>query len=463
METDKKPLFGPMGFYSAALALVVPIMLQSLIGSMVSLVDNFMVAGLGDVKMAAVNVANQLNFIYFVLLNATAIGGGIFLSQHRGAGDPDGMRQAYRFKLLVSLAFSLVHIAICLFWAEPILRLLLSSNRAAPAIAAEGARYLRVLLVSSVPIAVSTATASAYRDIGKTSVPLVFSSVAALVNTFFNWVFIYGNLGSPRLEVEGAAIATDIARLCEMAAFLAWTAHTRPSFSFKPLRFLALDGRLFRTMLGKSGPIFFSETAWVVSETIITAICNSRGGAETVAGMAAGWTIANLFMLIFGAIQSATGIIVGSTLGAGKLEEAKTKARWILSGALALGAAVGLLATGSVFLIPLVFGNLSAPAQTVTRSLLYVIAVYIPLWAYINAQFAVSRAGGDTIMGLWVDVGVTYALFVPAAFLFAALTPWGPVEIYAVAKLTDFVKLGVAAWWLKRECWVKNLAKKETA
>jgi len=463
MDTGKKSLVGPAGFYAAALALVVPIMLQSLIGSMVSLVDNFMVAGLGDVKMAAVNVANQINTIYFVLLNATAIGGGIFLSQHRGANDPDGMRQAYRFKLLVSLVFSAIHIVLCLFFAEPILRLLLSSNREAQTIAAEGARYLRVLLVSSIPIAVSTATASAYRDIGRTSVPLVFSTIAALVNTFFNWVFIYGNLGSPRLEVAGAAIATDIARLCEMGAFLAWTAHKKPSFAFKPLRIFKIDGNLFENMLGKSGPIFFSETAWIFSETIITAICNSRGGAETVAGMAAGWTIANLFMLIFGAIQSATGVIVGSTLGAGKLDEARSKARWILSGSVLLGTGVGLLATSSVFLIPLVFGNLSASAPTVTKSLLFVIAVYIPLWAYINAQFAVSRAGGDTIMGLWVDVGVTYALFVPAAFILAALTPLGPVAIYAVAKLSDFVKLGVGAWWLKKERWVKNLAQKEPA
>ena len=45
-------LFGPGKFYKNALSIAVPIMLQQLIQSMVSLVDNFMVSGLGDGKEA---------------------------------------------------------------------------------------------------------------------------------------------------------------------------------------------------------------------------------------------------------------------------------------------------------------------------------------------------------------------------------------------------------------------------
>ncbi|MDR2485811.1 MAG: MATE family efflux transporter, partial [Treponema sp.] len=61
--------FGPFGFYREALSIALPVMLQQLIMSMVSLIDNFMVAGLGDISMAAVNVGNQINFIYLVAVN----------------------------------------------------------------------------------------------------------------------------------------------------------------------------------------------------------------------------------------------------------------------------------------------------------------------------------------------------------------------------------------------------------
>ena len=52
--------FGSLSFYKQALMIGIPVMLQSLIQSLVSLVDNFMVAGLGDVKMSGVSVAGQI-------------------------------------------------------------------------------------------------------------------------------------------------------------------------------------------------------------------------------------------------------------------------------------------------------------------------------------------------------------------------------------------------------------------
>ena len=454
------PLFGPAHFYQSALAIVIPVMLQTLLTGLVSLIDNFMVAALGDAKMAGVNVANQINFIYLVLINTICSAGGIYLSQHRGAGDKEGMRQAFRFKLILAFGISAVHMVLCLVFAEPLIRMMLGGNTEGGEIVKEGAKYLRAVAPSFLPIGLSAAMSTSFRDSGITKVPLLVSVCAALVNTVFNWLLIYGNLGAPRLEVSGAAIATVIARIVEVAAFAAMVKKRKPEFSFKLPEIFHLNRGLFKETLSKSGMMLFSETAWVVSETVITALYNGRGGAETVAGMAAGWTIANIIFLVFPAIHAATGIIVGSTLGAGKLQEAREKARWIQSGAVVLGFAAFIVASASTLGIPLVFGNLSESAQKVTRGLVFVIAAYLPLWCLLNAQFAVSRAGGDTLMGLWVDVGISYAFFIPAAILISHYTPWGPVLLYAMAKLSDFPKAFVAAWWLKKEHWVKNLARK---
>ncbi|HQO66718.1 MAG TPA: MATE family efflux transporter, partial [Spirochaetales bacterium] len=122
------------------------------------------------------------------------------------------------------------------------------------------------------------------------------------------------------------------------------------------------------------------------------------------------------------------------------------------------GTVVALLQVASIAAVPLVFMNLTPQATKVTAGLLVVIAAYLPLWSLLNAQFAVSRAGGDTMMGVAVDVGVTYALFIPGAFALALLTPIGPVYMYAIVKLTDLVKWVVACRWLKKERWLRNLA-----
>jgi Na+-driven multidrug efflux pump len=157
---------------------------------------------------------------------------------------------------------------------------------------------------------------------------------------------------------------------------------------------------------------------------------------------------------------TATSVIIGSTLGSGRLDEARQKGRWILYGSFIFGLCVGAVAASSTFLIPLVFGNLSPQARAVTRGLVFVISAYVPLWTLLNAQFALSRAGGDTAMGVWVDVGVTYVVFIPLAFALAAWTGFGPVLLFGLAKLSDFGKAAVAFWWLAKEKWVKNLAEK---
>jgi Na+-driven multidrug efflux pump len=368
------------------------------------------------------------------------------------------MRQAFRFKLITAGLISSLHMALCLAMPELLIGLMLGGNREGDEIVREGARFLRISAFGSLPFALSAAAGSSFRDIGKTKPPLAISSMAAILATLLNWLLIYGNFGLPRLEVSGSALATVIARCFEAALFIGWTAKARPSFAFRPRRLLDLDRGLFRSILAKSGAMFFSETAWVISETIITAIYNGRGGAETVAGMAAGWTVANLFFLVFPAIHTATGVLVGQTLGAGRLEEARLKGRWIQSGAFVFGACAGLVAVASTAIVPLVFSNLSGDARLVTVGLILVIASYLPLWALLNAQFALSRAGGDTAMGVWVDVGVTYVVFIPAAFALAYLTPLGPVALFAIAKISDIPKALVAHWWLRKGYWVRNLA-----
>ena len=138
------------------------------------------------------------------------------------------------------------------------------------------------------------------------------------------------------------------------------------------------------------------------------------------------------------------------------------KGKWIMSGSLVFGLGIGALAATSTTLIPLVFGNLSGSARMMTGAMVLVIACYLPLWTLLNAQFALSRAGGDTAMGVWVDVGVTYYLvFIPLAWALSALTPIGPVALFGWSKLTDVLKTCVAGWWLKKGRWVRNPRREE--
>ncbi|MDR0583476.1 MAG: MATE family efflux transporter [Treponema sp.] len=451
-------LLGPFSFYREAIAIALPVMIQQLIMSMVSLIDNFMVAGLGDISMAAVNVANQLNFIFIVIINTICQAGGIYIAQFRGAGDEAGMKHAYRFKVIFALIAAALYFALCWLIPGRMIGMMIIGNAVREEIIAIGAGYLRLISFTLIPLALSSVIGTSFREIARPTVPLVVSAAATLVNTAGNWLLIYGNLGAPRLEVSGAAIATIIARVFEIAVFLIYLHKVKAPFFVPFRRIFAIHKRLIREILSRSGMIFVSEISWVSSETIMTALYNGRGGAEVVAGMAAGWTIANIFFLLFGGIWTTTAVIVGGSLGAGKLDEARLKARWIKSGAVAAGIIIAVLgAVAAVLLIPLVFSNLTAGARSISLGLIFVILVYLPLWALLNAKFAISRSGGDAAMGMYTDLSVNTLLFVPGAFILALGTSLHPVIMFGVLKLTDIVKFLIARHLLRKEKWVKNL------
>lgn len=455
---EKRSFIGSPGFYRQALALAIPVMLQSLLQNLVSLIDNFMVAGLGDVKMSGVNVLNQLLFVFFVALMTLSGAGAMFMSQFNGSKDAAGMRQTFRFKILGGLALTAVVIFLSLAFPRQLIGLLLNSNTERAAISAQAEAYLAIIVWTFVPMVISMMIGSSFREIGQVKPPLYISVASTLVNTFFNWVLIYGNLGAPRLEVRGAAIATVIARLVEMTAFLIYAKRVNPAF-WVPLRELfRVNLKLFASMLRKSGALFAGEMSWVLTETVMTAVYNGRGGSEIVSGMSAGWAIANLFFLVFNGIHTSIGVTVGGTLGRDELERAQKEARWLRTGSIGLGFVVSALEALSVVLIPVVFGNLSDASRGVTRDMLLVIACYMPAWTYLNAQFATARSGGDAKFGLWVDVSVNLSLFLPGIFLLAAFTDLGPIAMFAIVKTTDFVKILIADWQLKTGRWVRNIA-----
>ena len=355
-------------------------------------------------KMSGVNIAGQINFMFIDFCkHHIYVGRHIFWLNITVRKILPVCSRLSGFKILVCTLAASLYMMISLVLPDQILSLMVRGNTQSSEIIVQGVSYMKMASFSWIPMAISLAIGSSLREIGRVKPPLVMSIIATCVNTFFNWVFIYGNLGAPRLEVRGAAFATIIARAVEMLLFIFYIRKTLPPFFSRLIDMFKVRISLFFTILKKSGVILISEMIWVFSETVTVALYNTRGGAEIVSGMAASFSIANLFFISFNGIHTATGVIMGSTLGANRLDEARSQKNWILNGAGIFGIFAGLLGCLSVLLIPVVFANLSLDARIVTRNMVLVMAVYMPAWCYVNAQFAVSRTGGILLWAyLWM-------------------------------------------------------------
>ncbi|OJF77331.1 MAG: MATE family efflux transporter [Treponema sp. CETP13] len=449
--------FGSWSFYKRALLLALPVMAQLLIQNLVSLIDNFMVAGLGDIKMSGVNVSGQINMVYLVLSNTMCVAGGIFMSQYNGAKSDDDMKHVYRYKIVVLMLLGILYFAYCFSGAQWALQFMVRGNANADAIIAQGSLYMKLIAFTWLPLPFSMAISTSLRETGRVKAPLYISVGATLVNTFFNWIFIYGNLGAPRLEVRGAAIATIIARSLEALVFLGYCYITNPPFFSKFRNIFKVRLRLIGNILKKSAMILVSEMSWILVETFTSSIYNGRGGAEVISGMGAGFAIANLFLICISGVQTAIGVMLGGTLGAGKLEEAREQKTWFTSGALVFGMFFGGCCTLGIFMIPVVFGNLSDGARHIATQMLLVNAFYVAVWVYLNVLLGISRTGGDTLMGATMDLSINLLIALPGILLISKYTLWGPVLMFAVIKLADLVKILYATIWMRNEHWIKNL------
>ena len=458
----KNSLFGNGKFYKSALAIAVPIMLQQLIQSMVSLIDNFMVSGLGDISMSGVNVAGQVLFVFFVFVNTICMAGGIFLTQFFGARDKGGMQQAFMFKVMVCLTAAIPYLMVCLIYPREILSLMVIGNTQADCILDEAVKYMKIMSMVGLPMTLSVCIASSLRDMGKVRTPLVVTIIATLINSVLNYMLIYGHFGFPALGVRGAAFATVIARVIEFVIFAVIYIRTRPEFAVGFSSNFNIDGGIFRAILKKGALMLFCEMTWVLSETLTTAIYNGRGGADVVSGMASSFAIANLFFVAFGGIYSATSVIIGKTLGEGNLEMARKEKTWLLSGACLFGLAMTFVGFAATLIVPVVFVRLSPKAIAISKSMVILMSFFMPVWVFINAQQAVARAGGDTKMGAYADAGITIVVMLPMLFVLARYTTIGPVQMYLFVKILDIVKIVIFHFWLKKERWLKNLTVEHT-
>ena len=316
-----KKLIGTKEFYKHLMIVALPIAIQNAISNFVGMLDNIMIGRVGTYPMSGVSIVNQLLFIFYLCIFGGMSGIGIFTAQFFGNGNVEGVRNTFRFKLLVSLLLTAVSIGLFLLAGPELIRLFLTADEtgeAAAEILACGEGYLSVMLIGLVPFAVKEAYADTLRECDDTVLPMAASIAAVLVNLVFNYILIFGKFGAPALGVVGAAIATVISRFAEFLIVIIY-AHTHSKkhpFIQGAFRTLRIPGSLARQMTVRGMPLLVNETLWAGGMAVLTASYASLG-IEVIPAQNIANTIANIFNISFIAMGSAIAIILGQELGAG--------------------------------------------------------------------------------------------------------------------------------------------------
>ena len=185
--------------------------LMSSIVSAGSVVLQYGINGLGTLTIAGHTAARKLFAFTDMPLISMANAGSTFVSQNRGANQPERVRRGMRQMYLYSVAVMIAAVLLMNFGAEWLVKLISGSSEAV--VLENGARYLRWNAPFYAVLGVLLCTRYALQSLGQKVLPL-FSSVIELVGkVIFVLVFI------PRFAYNAVILCEPII-WCFMAAYL---------------------------------------------------------------------------------------------------------------------------------------------------------------------------------------------------------------------------------------------------
>ncbi len=445
-------------FLRTMLILALPIALENLVNSVINMADVFMIGQLGEAEIAGVGLANQIFFIFVLVLFGTNTGTGIFIAQYWGKQDYPNIHKALGLALWISLAISSLFFLLAIF-APQFLIAIYSKDLEVIRI---GGSYLKIVSLAFPFTAIIFVYSFALRSVGKAVLAMYLSFLTLIFNVGLDYLLIFGKLGFPKMGVEGAALATTIARAIEAIALIfcvyKFKRYQVLAAKFKNLIRINLD--FLKKFWNISFPVIVNESAWSLGITTYS-IIYARMSTEAIASVNIVGSIERIAFVVLIGLAAGAATMVGNKIGEQKEEIAFNYAiRFsILSVLAALG--VGFLIYISISPILGLFKT-STVVQDYAYSLMMVYIGLIPFRAFNNVNIVGNlRAGGDTKYCLFLDLFSLWIIGVPLAFLGAF---YWKLPVYFVSLLAggieEVVKAILTFKRLKSRKWIRNLVRK---
>lgn len=455
-----KKLFGDKKFYAMVIAIAIPIMIQQGITNFVSLLDNIMVGRIGTEQMSGVSIANQILYVFNVSLFGAVSGASIFGAQFFGQGNTKGVRDAFRFKLLLCLSLAGATFLVVFFFKENLINYFLHESEGGGDLAltlAAGIKYIDIMLFGLLPTAMVQAYSSTLRETGHASVPMRAGVVAVILSFVLNLILINGLFGLPAMGVAGAGLSTVISKFLEAFLMMSWTHRHKDinPFIVDAWKTLIIPPALMKNIVVKGCPLLLNEFLWSLGMTTLSQLYSLRG-LDTVAAVNITSTLANLFNVANNALGSSIAIILGNVLGANELEKAKDYSGKLITFAVMTSFVFGTLLASVSGVFPLLYKTTSEVRSLATK-LIIVYAASLPLQDFAHAAYYVLRSGGKTFITMLFDSCYVWTVRVSLVYVLAHFTAVGPVGLYAAAMFIEAVKCTVGFILVRKGVWVHNI------
>lgn len=393
----------------ALIKLAIPIVTVQVGIMLMGVVDTVVVGHVSSRELAAASLGHLYVFGLIVFSMGTLWALDPIVSQAMGAGDHDAAALGIQRGLVLAGVLGAAMTLFC-FPAEAVLRLL----RQPPEVVPRAAGFVWMTAPSMAALLMFVTLRQSLQAMKHTRPIVVTILVGNIANLFFNWVFVFGNLGSPPMGAVGSALGSTIGRWIMLLLLFALSRRELMPM-LRPWRPGALAMRPLLNTLRLGLPIGTQST---VEFTTFASISVLAGwfGADSIGGHQVAINLASLTFMVPLGVGSASAVLVGHAIGAGEFAHA----RRVAASALACGAA--FMAVSALVLLS--FPSVFAHAYTSVPGVVAVAVVLIPIAGVFQVfdglqvvAAGVLRGAGDTraamisnVLGFWL-VGMPVSLW----------------------------------------------------
>ena len=445
-----KRFIGTKQFYKTTITIILPIVAQQLITTSVNLIDNVMIGNLGSDAINAVTVANKIYFFYASVLFGFCGAASILIAQFYGSKNKEKCQKIMDLNLIIPVVCALAFI-VAMMIAPRYFMGFFSTESAVLDLAQDYAKYA---IWTYLPYGITFATLSALRSIGVTKIQMYIGILSVLVNTTLNYLLIFGNFGLPNLGVEGAAIATLIARIVEMLIYIYLLVSKKYLFTISRDMF-KVDFKLFKQMFESAIPLTVNEILFSLGLSLIF-ISYVRCDESLIAAVSVVDTVKQIMCILFGGLSTAISILIGNRLGANEIEEAKSNADKLLAFGWLLSLIVGII---FIIIAPLIASlyNVEDVIKDMIITLIRIKSCALPFYVFNICIYFILRAGGDTLNTMIMDSGALWLGGVLVSTVLSVFFDIPLVLLYIIVEFCDVLKSFVAIYFYRLNKWAKNM------
>lgn len=441
-------------FYRNVFALVIPMALQNLINVGVTAVDVVMLGKVGEKVLSGSSLAGQIQFIMMLIFFGITSGATVLTAQYWGKRDTRTIERILGMGLTISLAIAVLFTTLAIVIPGPLMRIYSSD----PEVIAEGVKYLRIVGISYLFIAVTQVYLNIMRSIERVVIATFVYLMSLIVNIIINALLIFGLLGFPKMGIRGAAIGTLCARITETVIVLLYAHFKNHDVKIRPRFMVHMDRLLIKDFLSYAMPVVFNELMWGLGTSTNAAIIGHLGSAAVAANSVAQVARQLATVVVFG-ISNATAIYLGKTIGERKFDYAKEYAKRFVR----LSLIMGLCGAGVVLAAaPIANANMALTEEAQGYlSFMFFVMSYFVIGQSLNTTLVVGvfRSGGDTKFGLALDVstmwGCSILLGAVAAFVFHASVP----VVYVILMSDEIIKIPLTLKRYFSYRWIKDVTR----